>query len=72
MMIIHNLSLDTYIIIIIIIIKLSYSIDIWSGSGEPRDQGRVVFCYVVGVSVGGFFRLTLYFTTMNGHGQSDT
>ena len=49
-----------------------YNIDNLAIHWEPRHQAWVVFCFVVGVSVGGFFRLKLYSTTMNGHGQGDT
>ena len=45
-----------------------YNIDNLAIHWEPRHQAWVVFCFVVGVSVGGFFRLKLYSTTMNGHG----
>ena len=50
----------------------AYNIDNLAIHWEPRHQAWVVFCFVVGVSVGGFFRLKLYSTTMNGHGQGDT
>ena len=49
-----------------------YNIDNLAIHWEPRHQAWVVFCLVVGVSVGGFFRLKLYSTTMNGHGKADT